>query len=210
MVAGNLLLLSSALVLDSLLLLLFAILVIDGLDKILTWPKRPADRVAALVNGVVDFGCAALLWYLSRILSAEQAVGIIVGAYVAAAGCRMLIAPAEPLSATASSGPPTLHPDPGLRLPPHEDFARLRSETDSTAETVRGTDLMWIVTLGIVFLALHADIGHPARHRCPVRCDGWRFSNDTDICHAGCPALPATVATVDKANRANGLVDPSQ
>ena len=42
-----------------------------------------------------------------------------------------------------------------LGLPPNETFARLRAETDSTASTVRGTDLMWMSTLGGVFLAIH-------------------------------------------------------
>ena len=47
MLAGNILLLSSALVLNGLLILLFAILVIDGLSKILTVPasrRRSASR----------------------------------------------------------------------------------------------------------------------------------------------------------------------
>ena len=96
MLAGNLLLLSSALVLSGLLFLLFAILVIDGLSEILTvWRKQPSERVPAIVNGLVDFACAALLWYLSRIIGVEQAVGIVIGAYIASAGWRMLMAPAE-------------------------------------------------------------------------------------------------------------------
>ena len=73
MLAGNLLLLSSALVLSGLLILLIAILVIDGLSKILTvWRKPPTERVPAVVNALVDFACAALLWYLSRIVGAER------------------------------------------------------------------------------------------------------------------------------------------
>src|SRR5215472_14326975 len=60
LLAGNLLLLSSALVLGGLLVLLIAILVIDGFGKILTvWRKPHSPRVPALVNGLVDFGCAA-------------------------------------------------------------------------------------------------------------------------------------------------------
>ena len=42
-----------------------------------------------------------------------------------------------------------------LGLPPNEAFARLRRETDSAAQTVRATDLMWMLTLGGVFLAIH-------------------------------------------------------
>ena len=156
MLAGNILLLSSALVLSGLLILLIAILVVDGLSKILTvWRKPSTERVPAVVNALVDFACAALLWYLSRIIGAERAVGIIIGVYIAAAGWRMLMAPAEAVTPAAIAGAPTVHPDPGLGLPPNEAFARLRAETDSAAQTVRTTDLMWMLTLGGVFLAIH-------------------------------------------------------
>src|SRR6516225_5151104 len=69
LLAGNLLLLSSALVVSGLLILLVAILLIDGLGKILAvWRKPQAPRVPTIVNGLADFGCAALLWQLSRII----------------------------------------------------------------------------------------------------------------------------------------------
>jgi uncharacterized membrane protein HdeD (DUF308 family) len=156
MLAGNLLLLSSALVVSGLLILLFAILVIDGLGKILTvWRKPPTERVPAVVNGLVDFACALLLWYLSRIIGAERAVGIVIGAYIAAAGWRMLLAPAEAAAPAAPAGAPMAHPDSGLHLPPNDAFARLRAETENAAPTVRATDLMWMLTLGGVFLAIH-------------------------------------------------------
>ena len=48
------------------------------------------------------------------------------------------------------------HPDPGLAVPGNETFARLRSETDSGSQFVRAADLLWMSTLGIVFLAIHA------------------------------------------------------
>ena len=105
MLAGNLLLLSSALVLSGLLILLIAILLIDGCNKLLTaWRDPQAARLPSIVNGLIDFGCAALLWYLSRIIGIEQAVGIIVGVYIAAAGWRMLMAPAEDASAGCGRG----------------------------------------------------------------------------------------------------------
>ena len=155
MLAGNVLLLSSALVLSGLLILLIAILLLDGCNKLLTaWRNPQAERVPSIVNGLIDFGCAALLWYLSRVIGIEQAIGIIVGAYIAAAGWRMLMAPAEE-AATAAATPLTAHPDHALGVPPNETFARLRAQADSTASTVRGTDLMWMLTLGAVFLAIH-------------------------------------------------------
>ena len=62
MLAGNLLLLSSALVLNGLMILLFAILLFDGLAKILTVRRRSSsERFPIVVNGLIDFACAALL-----------------------------------------------------------------------------------------------------------------------------------------------------
>src|SRR6516164_5214792 len=96
LLAGNLLLLSSALIVSGLLILLVAILLIDGFGKILAvWRKPDAPRAAAVVNGLVVFGCAALLWQLSLIIGTERAIGIVVGAYIAAAGWRMLMSPVE-------------------------------------------------------------------------------------------------------------------
>src|SRR6516162_1283316 len=94
LLAGNLLLLSSALVLSGLVIVLVAILAIDAFSKVLSvWRQPPSARIPALVNGVVDLACAALLWYFSRIISPARAIGIVVGAYIAAAGWRMLMAP---------------------------------------------------------------------------------------------------------------------
>jgi Calcineurin-like phosphoesterase len=155
MLAGNLLLLSSALVVSGLLVLLVAILLIDGLGKILTiWRKPRAVRIPTLANGLVDLGCAALLWYLNQIIGTERAIGIVVGAYIAAAGWRMLMAPVED-AAPAAAGALSAHPDRELGLPPNDTFARLRAEADAASQTVRAADLMWMLTLAAVFLAIH-------------------------------------------------------
>src|SRR5262249_33785375 len=129
MCAGNLLLLSSALVLDGLLFLLLIILLADGLSKVVTvWRERSPERFPAIVNALINFACAGLLWYLSRIVGAERAVGFSVGVFVAAAGWRMLMAPPELATAAAPTGAPTIHPNARLGLPPNEAFARMRAE----------------------------------------------------------------------------------
>ena len=156
MLAGNLLLLSSTLVLSGLVILLVAILAIDAFSKILSvWRQPPSARIPALVNGVVDLACAALLWYFSRIISPARAIGIVVGAYIAAAGWRMLMAPVEAVSPDAATEALSAHPDPELNLPANDTFARLRAEAQSGSRTVRATDLMWMLTLTVVFLAIH-------------------------------------------------------
>jgi uncharacterized membrane protein HdeD (DUF308 family) len=155
LLAGNLLLLSSALVVSGLLILLVAILLIDGFGKILTvWRKPRAVRIPTLANGLVDLGCAALLWYLNQTIGTERAIGIVVGAYILAAGWRMLMAPVEDAT-PAAVGALSAHPDRELGLPPNETFGRLRAEADAASQTVRAADLMWMSTLAAVFLAIH-------------------------------------------------------
>jgi uncharacterized membrane protein HdeD (DUF308 family) len=155
LLAGNLLLLSSALVVSGLLILLVAILLIDGFGKILTvWRKPLAVRIPTLANGLVDLGCAALLWYLNQTIGTERAIGIVVGAYILAAGWRMLMAPVADAT-PAAVGALSAHPDRELGLPPNETFGRLRAEADATSQTVRAADLMWMSTLAAVFLAIH-------------------------------------------------------
>lgn len=157
MLAGNVLLLSSALVLNGLLILFIAILAVDGLSKILTARRDlHAARVPALVNGLVDFACVVLLWYLSRVIGTGEAVGIIVGLFIVAAGWRLLMASDEALTPAPTTPESTTHPNPGLRLARSETFARLRAEVENASGQVRAADLMWMLTLGIVFLAIHA------------------------------------------------------
>jgi len=157
MLAGNVLLFSSALVANGLLLLLIAILAMGGFSKILTaWRAARSSRAAAVVNGLIDVGCAVLLWYLSRIIRIEQAVGITIGAYIAAAGWRMFAAPVEAAKPDAVAAVATTHPDPKLGLPSNETFARLRAEAKSGSQTVLAANLMWMLTLGAVFFAIHA------------------------------------------------------
>ncbi|MGA7597547.1 MAG: DUF308 domain-containing protein, partial [Pseudolabrys sp.] len=155
--AGNLLLLSSALVLRALVILLIAILTIDGFGKIITaWRRSSPDRLPLVLNGLIDFGSAAVIWVLSRFIGIAQAIGIIVGVYIVAAGWRMLLAPIEPATADTAAKVLNAHPDPRLAVPGNQRFSRLRSEADSGSQFVRAADLLWMSTLGIVFLAIHA------------------------------------------------------
>jgi uncharacterized membrane protein HdeD (DUF308 family) len=156
MLAGNILLLSSSLVLNGLVILLFAILLFDGVSKIIVVRRSSwSEQLPIVVNGLIDFGCAALLWYLIRLVGAERAVGIIVGIFILAAGWRLLFAPFETTVQAVGAGDPNIHPDAGLGLPPNAAFARLKAEIDSAASSVSATDLLWMLTLVGVFLAIH-------------------------------------------------------
>src|SRR5258705_1190097 len=130
--AGNLLLLSPALVHRGLFILLIALLTVDGFGKIIAaWRGSHPDRLPLVFNGLVDLGCAAVIWYLSRFIGVVQAIGIIVGAYIVAAGWRGLIGPVESVPAGTARHRLNGHPDRRLGGPADERFARLRSETDS-------------------------------------------------------------------------------
>src|SRR5215831_20163377 len=137
LLAGNVLLLSSALVLDGLLILLIVILGIDGVGKMLTaWREPRSPRLPSLVNGLLDLAGAALLWYLSSKIGTGQAIGIVIGAVIAAAGWRMLMAPAEAVTPEGIAATPNAHPDLALGLAPSEAFARLGDEAVAAAPIV--------------------------------------------------------------------------
>ena len=156
MLAGNTLLLSSAFVLTGMLIVLSGILVVDASSKFLAaWHEEPSTRLPLVLNGLVDLGSAALLWYLSRKIGIGQAIGIIVGTYIAAAGWRMLMAPPDAEVTGGTDTALAVHPDARLVLPPDRIFARLRTEANTSWRAVQAADFMWMLTLGAVFLAIH-------------------------------------------------------
>jgi uncharacterized membrane protein HdeD (DUF308 family) len=154
--AGNVLLLSASLVLNGLLVLLILIFVIDGVGKIVAAFRSPARaRLPSLVNGLLDFAGAVLLWYLNRKIGTGEAIGIIIGGFMTAAGWRLVMAPTEEAIGDETTVVANAHPDAGLKLPANEAFGRLRAEFLDTAQTVRATDLMWMLTIVVVFLVIH-------------------------------------------------------
>jgi hypothetical protein len=118
------------------------------------WRQPHSARVPTALNGLVDLGCAALFWYLIRVIGAEQAIGIIIGAYIATVGWRMLMAPAQ------ASMPDLVGA-----------FARLRAEANSG--TAPSADLMWTLTIEC-FLGdqcrPYANIGQPPATRSAGDC----------------------------------------
>ena len=154
--AGTILLLSSALVLDGLLILLIVILLADGLAKLFkAWRKSGSDRFPLILNGFLDFGCAATIWYLSRFVGIASAVGIAIGLFIVAAGWRMILAPATAAQTDTAALALDHHPDPGLRMPGNEIFGQLRSKADTGMPFALAADLFWMSTIVIVFLAIH-------------------------------------------------------
>ena len=65
------------------------------------------------------------------------------------------MAPDEEARREEIGGEPNEHTDSGLNLTPDEAFGRLRGRVLDTTQTVRATDLMWMSTFIVVFLAIH-------------------------------------------------------
>ena len=131
------------------------ILTVDGSVKIITAWRRP-HRIPLVFNGLVDLGCAALVWYLSHFIGLVQAMGIIVGIYIVASGWRLLLMPVEPVAPETTAKALNVHPDPGLGIPGNNVLPVCVPRPKAGSQFVRATDLLWMSTLGIVFLAIHA------------------------------------------------------
>ena len=203
MLAGNLLLLSSALVVSGLLILLFAILVVDGLSKILTvWRRPPSERLPAsstrssISHARRCFGTSAASSAGSR-RSASSSAPI---SRPPAGGCSWRRSQLKRPIRSPSRRPPTQTPGSAcLRTRPsrgcvprptaRRDGARCRSHVDADARGRVSRDPS----------RPDADIGYLARHRFAVRCDRRRYSDDAGIRDAGCPALAPAVETVHQA-----------
>ena len=172
------------------------------------------DRLPLVLNELVDFGSAAVIWFLSRFIGIAQAIGIIVGAYIVAAGWRLLMAPIETARPDTATKVLNVHSDPRLAIPGNEYFARLRSEADSGAQFVRTADLLWMSTLGIVFLAIHAGrmpltddlLGRIS----PFVATARRPSDDAGLRHAAYASGALGLAARDKADRTSGVVPAFQ
>ena len=79
---------------------------------IAAWRRSHPDPLPLVFNGLVDLGCAAVTWYLSRFIGVVQAIGIIVGAYIVAASWRMLMVPLELVAPDTAAKVLNVHPDP--------------------------------------------------------------------------------------------------
>jgi uncharacterized membrane protein HdeD (DUF308 family) len=154
--ASLILFVSPSLVLGSLPIVLIVVLVADGALKIITGLARGLrSRQLFLINGLLECGLAALVWFVSQWISVAFAIGFAAGGYAAMAGWRMLFMPQAARNGQAISASENIHPDEKLRLEPNDAFAALRRRTLARSSDVRRSDLMWIVAITVVFFAIH-------------------------------------------------------
>src|SRR5262245_21508673 len=199
LLAGNLLLLSSALVVSGLLILLVAILLIDGFGKILAvWRKPEAPRVPTIVNGLVDFG-----W--RRAGDRHRRRRLYRSSWVADADGA-----GRSYNARRGRGGPEGSPRPRARPCSQRDLrspARRsrRRVADGAGHRSHVDDDPCCCVPGDS-RRQDADIGQPARHQFSLRCDGRGRSDDRGLGDASHPSGAPPVETIDKAGRACGVV----
>ena len=145
-----------ALVLSGLLLLLTASLVVDGGSKLFAALRNQgAARAPLLINGIIDIALAFLLWFLRHLLGTTEAVGVVIGLFVIAAGWRMLMFPEASPSNRMSEQPDRGHPDPKLYVPTNLALTRLGSDAMLRSEDLRRNDVQFVLTMAVVFFAIH-------------------------------------------------------
>lgn len=153
--SGILLLSTPELVLKGVALVLAGSFLIDGIGKGVASVRARASATARtwlFVAGVVNVGLALVLatgWPVSG----WPVVEIVVGLRMLTAGWSMVLGRETP-SGTAT--PAELHPDPGLRLPPHPAFATLNASLQTDEDRRRSIDAFWCWTFVLVFFAIHA------------------------------------------------------
>jgi uncharacterized membrane protein HdeD (DUF308 family) len=148
---------SPSLVLDSLPIIFIALLIGDGVFKIATAViSGQQSRPLFLVNGLVECGLALLVWFVSRWIGVAFAIGLAVGGYAAMAGWRLLFAPQPTGDGPTIRAGESHHPDEKLGFGPNAAFAELYKRTQARSKDIQRSDLIWIVTITLVFFAIHA------------------------------------------------------
>jgi hypothetical protein len=149
--AGILLLAQPQVVLRGLVLLLAGSFFLDGISKLITARRSRAPET--LVGGIVNVILGLVLvfrWPISGLAVVE----ILVGIRMLSAGWSMLLGRRYQQAAleTPTGG---LHPDRGLNLPPHPQFATLEASLQADEEKRRWIDAYWYGTFLAVFFAIH-------------------------------------------------------
>jgi uncharacterized membrane protein HdeD (DUF308 family) len=154
--ASLVLFVSPSLVLNSLPIVLVALLTADGVFKVVTaLISGQQSRPLFLINGLVECGLALLVWFVSRWISVAFAIGLAVGGFSAMSGWRLLFMPQAAGDGSAIRAAESLHPDEKLGLGPNEAFAAERTRARARSKDMQRSDLMWIAAITLVFFAIH-------------------------------------------------------
>src|SRR4051812_17625211 len=152
--AGAVLLARPELLLRGLAMVMAASFALDGVNKVLAGLRlRASDtpRLRLLFGGLVNLALAAVLatgWPVSG----QSVVVVLAGLRMLTQGWSMLLG-REVEAAVSDEPAPATHPDCGLGLAPHPEFARLEESLRAQDERWRAADAYWFLTLVVVFFA---------------------------------------------------------
>lgn len=153
-----LLYLSPSLVVTGVVVLLLALLIIDGTIKMGQAVLRPdprTPRMVIAVNGASSLFLALIGWVLWRTISVDTAIGVAVAGYTAAAGWRMLVSPRSQAEEADTSEAANAHPDPKLGLGEQKLFSEIRARRSASASDVRQAEIQWLLVIGLVLFVTH-------------------------------------------------------
>jgi 3',5'-cyclic AMP phosphodiesterase CpdA len=154
--AGLLLFAAPALVLSGLVRLVAGLIIADGGWRLAqAIRERGAERAWSLFNAALNIVLGVLLWRYGPAFGAI-AVALVLGVRMISAGWRMLLARADSGRAGEAWVPDDRHPDPRLGLPPHPEIGRLTRAVLEQEHQRWRIDLVWVVTLAVVFFLTHA------------------------------------------------------
>jgi uncharacterized membrane protein HdeD (DUF308 family) len=145
------------LVISGLLTVVALLVGVDGITRLLAAVKdeRGVGRVWTGLNGLVNLGVALLLWRGNPSTSAVI-LGLGLGVYMLSLGWTALLSPDEGAEDVELAGATNEHPDSRLALPANPEFGRLRAAAIEAERLALPVNAFWIVTLILVFFAIHA------------------------------------------------------
>ena len=156
--AALVLYLSPSLVASGVVAIFLTLLVADGAVKAgqaVFGPPSGTTRTVAILNSIPSFILALIGFWVWKNLGLQIALGIAVAGYAAAAGWRLLIAPAHQREDDQTSDATNLHPDSRLNLGSHELFGTGIASRAASAPIVGRIELHWLTVAGVVLFVVH-------------------------------------------------------
>lgn len=153
---GLLLFLVPNLVLSGLLIAVTIFFVIDGVAKIIgSFKQKGSERRWNLANGIITILLGVIIMRLLVGRLGIAAVGLILGLRLVVEGWRMLLLPEKGLRPKDFKEDTRQHPDRRLRLEPSDRIREMQEGLLQTASSVNSQNIVWCVTLLVIFLAIH-------------------------------------------------------
>ena len=156
--AALVLYLSPSLVASGVVAIFLTLLVADGAVKAgqaVFGPPSGTTRTVAILNSIPSFILALIGFWVWKNLGLQIALGIAVAGYAAAAGWRLLIAPAHQREDDQTSDATNIHPDSRLNLGSHELFGTGIASRAASAPIVGRIELYWLTVAGVVLFVVH-------------------------------------------------------